>query len=167
MLYRINCFAVKVQKQASAMDLILLHRCLIKTQSVVSAQGLAALNTLIYFPWGSNRGSRTHFWHLISISLASSFYSCPSTCLPVCLTNEVFGFSTPLHHCCFLYNVFQRLLTDICVCACACILINTEQSWHLNVKLNHNLYYMINLSFRLSKCARKVLSTYFLLYTHL
>lgn len=34
---RINYFVVKVQKQASAMDLILLHRWLIKTQSVVSA----------------------------------------------------------------------------------------------------------------------------------
>lgn len=36
-------FTVKVQKQASAMDLILLHHWLIKTQTVVLAQGSAAL----------------------------------------------------------------------------------------------------------------------------
>lgn len=54
MLYSINYFAVKQQKQENAMDLILLHRWLIKTQSVVSVQGQAALNTLICFPWGGN-----------------------------------------------------------------------------------------------------------------
>lgn len=43
MHYRTNYFAGKMQKQTSAMDLILLHRWLIKTQTVVSAQGLAAL----------------------------------------------------------------------------------------------------------------------------
>lgn len=40
---RATYFALKVQKQASAMDLILLHHWLIKTQTVVSAQDSAAL----------------------------------------------------------------------------------------------------------------------------
>lgn len=43
MHYRTNHPAVKMQKRASAMDLILLHFWLIKTQTVVSAQGSAAL----------------------------------------------------------------------------------------------------------------------------
>lgn len=138
MPYRINYFAVKVQKQTSAMDLILLHRWLIKTQSVVSAQGPAALYTLMCFPWGSNWRSRTHFWHLISVSLSSSFCSCPSTCLPVYRINEVSGFSTSLPIA-LLYNAFQKLLTDIYKAMCLYLHFGKTLGMFQKQSLAHNM----------------------------